>query len=73
MNSIYIIIVGDGWNWVMYENVLPFGSGWVTYSLFFVVMNVFGNNVMLSLFTAILLENFEAKDTDEMDEKLTRT
>lgn len=65
MNTIYIIIVGDGWNWVMFENILPFGAGWVIYSVFFVVMSVFGNKVMLSLFTAILLENFEAKVNEE--------
>lgn len=55
MNTIYVIIMSDGWNWVMYQNVLPFGSKWVPYCLFFVVMQVLGNKVMLSLFTAILL------------------
>lgn len=26
MNTVYISIIGDGWNWVMYDHVLPFGS-----------------------------------------------
>lgn len=55
MTSIYVIIMSDGWNWVMYDNILPNGSGWPMFSLFFVFMQVFGNKVMLSLFTAILL------------------
>lgn len=65
MNTIYVIIVGDGWNYVMYENVLPSGNNWKIYSVFFVAMQVLGNQVMLSLFTAILLSNFEGGDDDE--------
>lgn len=55
MNTIYVIIMGDGWNYVMYENVLPRGDKWVPYCLFFVMMQILGNKIMLSLFTAILL------------------
>lgn len=69
MNSIYVIIMGDGWNWVMYENVLPFGTGWRNYAIFFVFISVFGNKVMLSLFCAILLENFEAKNDESENEE----
>lgn len=55
MTTIYVIIMSDGWNIIMYQNVLPNGIKWVPYSLFFVFMQIFGNKVMLSLFTAILL------------------
>lgn len=43
MNTIYIIIIGDGWNWVMYENILPQSANRVLYSAFFVVLVIFGN------------------------------
>ena len=65
MNTIYVIIMSDGWNIVMYENVLPFGDKWAPYSLFFVLMQVLGTKVMLSLFTAILLQNFEGSTEEE--------
>jgi voltage-dependent calcium channel L type alpha-1F len=65
MNTIYVIIMGDGWNIVMYENVLPFGGKWAPYSIFFVLMQALGNKVMLSLFTAILLQNFEGSTEEE--------
>lgn len=70
MNTIYVIIMSDGWNWVMYQNVLPFGPKWVPYCLFFVCMQVLGNKVMLSLFTAILLQNFEGGDEEEEIQKI---
>jgi Ion transport protein len=72
MTTIYVIIMSDGWNIVMYENILPNGLGMWSFSLFFVFMQIFGNKIMLSLFTAILLENFdeddEAKDDEEEEE-----
>ena len=38
MTTIYVIIMSDGWNWVMYQNILPNGDGWPLFSLFFVFM-----------------------------------
>lgn len=59
----------DGWNIVMYQNILPnYNNKWGLYSLFFVVTFVLGNKVMLSLFTAILLSNFEGGDDSEDEE-----
>jgi voltage-dependent calcium channel L type alpha-1D len=55
MTSIYVIIMSDGWNIIMYENVLPFGMKSMPYTLFFVFVQIMGSKVMLSLFTAILL------------------
>lgn len=37
--------------------------------MFFVIIVVFGNKIMLSLFTAILLENFEAGNDDDEEEQ----
>jgi hypothetical protein len=55
MNTIFVIIMGDGWNVVMYENTIGTGSNWAPYAIFFVILFTLGNKIMLSLFTAILL------------------
>lgn len=45
MNTIFVICMADGWNWVMYENVLPFGDKWWMYSIFFCIMFILGNKI----------------------------
>ena len=66
MNTIFVIIMGDGWNVVMYENTIGTGATWAPYAIFFVILFTLGNKIMLSLFTAILLSNFD--DDGEGDE-----
>ena len=77
MNTIFVIMQADGWNIVMYQNILPnYNNNWPLYSLFFCVTFVLGNKVMLSLFTAILLSNFEGGDDSEDeagDKKMNRS
>jgi len=69
MNTIFVIMQADGWNIVMYQNILPnYNNNWGLYSLLFGVTFVLGNKVMLSLFTAILLSNFEGGDDSEDEE-----
>ena len=69
MNTIFVICMADGWNWVMYENVLPFGEKWWIYSIFFCLLFILGNKIQLSLFTAILLQNFEEEEEEEEKEE----
>lgn len=55
------MIIGEDWNSVMYSHERALG---VISKVYFIVLLVFGNFILLSLFTAILLKNFES-DTEE--------
>jgi len=60
LTTIFIVIIGEDWNQVMYIYVRVLGTDnemWV--SLYFVSLMIIGNVMLLSLFTAILLQNFE--------------
>ena len=69
LSTVFIIILGEDWNWTMYQWVRAYGYGSsVSYHIaiyFFVVLMIFGNIVLFSLFTAILLQNFEGGNEDE--------
>ena len=65
--TIFTILIGDGWNEIMYDHMR--NMGWVT-MIFFISLYIFGNLILLNLFLAILLKNFETeKDLDEDLEK----
>ena len=57
----------------MYEWVRAYGNGSTTSEniaiFYFVLLMIFGNIVLFSLFTAILLRNFEGDDDEEEDEE----
>lgn len=55
--TITIIMIGDGWNSIMYYGMLSEGT---IYCLYFVILYTLGNVIMLNLFLAILLGNFDA-------------
>lgn len=55
--TIVIIMIGDGWNIVMYYGMLSEGKG---FAIFFVTLYTFGNIIMINLFLAILLGNFNS-------------
>lgn len=64
--SIFIIFIGEDWNSVMYDHVRATNDVSI---LFFCFIFIFGNLVLLNLFLAILLKNFETKEDDkEKDE-----
>lgn len=52
----FACFIGDNWTYVMYDAMRSSGS---VYALYFVVVIAFGNIVMLNLFLAILLGNFD--------------
>ena len=54
--SIFEILVGENWNAFMYDGI--WSVGWLSV-IYFVSLVVFGNIVMLNLFLAILLGNFD--------------
>lgn len=53
--TIFIILIGDNWNVIMYDTVRCVGY---YASLYFIGLILMGNIVMLNLFLAILLGNF---------------
>ena len=55
--TIVIIMIGDGWNIIMYYGMLSEGKG---FAIFFVTLYTFGNIIMINLFLAILLGNFNS-------------
>lgn len=62
--TIFIVLIGDGWNSIMYQYWTSVGS---YTAFFFILLQVFGKYVLLNLFLAILLENFE--DIEDHDSK----
>jgi hypothetical protein len=55
--TVTIIMIGDGWHIIMYYGMLSEGT---IFSLYFVSLYIFGNIIMLNLFLAILLGNFDS-------------
>lgn len=53
--TIFQILVGDDWNKVMYDSFRA--TGWVSV-FYFISLVLFGNIIMLNLFLALLLGNF---------------
>lgn len=63
--TVFIVLIGEDWNSSMYDHVRA--GGWGGY-VFFITLFIFGNLILLNLFLAILLKNFEeppGKDEDE--------
>jgi hypothetical protein len=54
--TIFIVFIGEDWNASMYDHVRSRGMSAV---LFFISLFILGNLVLLNLFLAILLKNFE--------------
>jgi len=59
LTTVFIVIIGEDWNWTMYQWVRAYGSdSALSYHIaifYFVLLMIFGNIVMFSLFTAVLL------------------
>ena len=78
LTTVFILIIGEDWNWTMYTWVRAYGSASLASEIiaiaFFIILMIIGNIVLFSVFTAILLENFEGgdeeggEDSDEEDE-----
>ena len=81
--TVFIIIIGEDWPNVMYNYVRVYdmgpdnsgAAGWAI-SLFFIFVYSVGNFLLLSLFVAILLQNFneekvEEKQDEFQEEKIT--
>lgn len=62
MTTIFIVLIGEDWNNVMYNHVRVMGE---FYIMFFVTLFIFGNFILLNLFLAILLSNFEEVEEEK--------
>jgi len=60
--TIFVILVGDDWQFVYYHSSRTVGPASLVY---FLALAIMGNFILLNLFLAILLGNFEKGQTDE--------
>ncbi len=68
VTTVFQVLTGENWNTVMYDGIRV--GGW-TGALYFIVLVVLGNFIVLNLFLAILLGNFQGaglEDNDDEDE-----
>ena len=56
MVTVFGILIGENWNSTMYDYLR---AGSKTVYVFFISLFIFGNLILLNLFLAILLKNFE--------------
>jgi len=54
--TVFEVMIGENWNAVMYDHMRSVGSASCVY---FIALVIFGNIIMLNLFLAILLGNFD--------------
>lgn len=54
--TVFEVIIGENWNSVMYDHIRAVG---MHASLYFIILVITGNIIMLNLFLAILLGNFD--------------
>lgn len=75
MLSVFIVIVGEDWNVYMYLYVRALGHGSETWRniaiLYFILLFLIGNTILLALFTALLLKNQEEDENkDALEENM---
>lgn len=65
LTTIFIVFIGEDWNSVMYDHYRATGAFTIAY---FIFLFIFGNLILLNLFLAILLKNFEEPPGQEDEE-----
>ena len=60
--AIFLFIIGDNWNNYMYANMIAMGNGCC---FFFIMVQIFGKYILLNLFLAIVLDDFDDFDTSD--------
>lgn len=68
---VFCAILGEDWNNSMYSFITPGIANMYLIIGFFLLLLILGNIMLLSLFTAILLQNFETSE-EEKEEKANR-
>ena len=67
--TVFQVMSGEDWNMVMYEGIgaAKTGGGMFGSFLYFVLLNVVGNYVILNLFLAVLLQGFADQDEEDRE------
>ena len=65
ITTIFITLTGDSWNLIMYRHIR---QNYAVGLLYFVSLVIFGRFLMLNLFLAILLKNFDVTADNEEEE-----
>ena len=65
--SVFIVLANDGWTVIFFSHYRACGS--LSSTLFFLTLLILGQFVILNLFLAILLQNFDETSIDEEYEK----
>ena len=65
--TVFQVLTGENWNEVVYNGI--FATDWIMATIYFVLLNIVGNYMILNLFLAILLDEFENGDDDEEEEE----
>lgn len=68
----YQILTGEDWNAVMYDGIQAFGgvtSVGLVMSLYFIILFICGNYILLNVFLAIAVDNLSDESGDEEEEK----
>ncbi|XP_069690119.1 voltage-dependent calcium channel type A subunit alpha-1 isoform X27 [Periplaneta americana] len=55
--TVFQILTGEDWNEVMYYGIRSQGGGGMIYSLYFIILVLFGNYTLLNVFLAIAVDN----------------
>ena len=66
------ILTGEDWNAVMYDGIQAFGgvtSVGLVMSLYFIILFICGNYILLNVFLAIAVDNLSDESGDEEEEK----
>lgn len=69
--SIFIVIMGEDWNFVMYTWIRSVsGHSMLEFAalIYFMHLIVVGNFILMSLFTALLLRNFEEDISKDIED-----
>ena len=64
--TVFQVLTGENWNDVVYNCM--HGVGWAIPTIYFSLLNIVGTYLILNLFLAILLANFEEDDEEESPE-----
>jgi hypothetical protein len=54
--SVFIVVQGEDWQYIMYDAIRT--TGW-TSSLFFIILVLFGQIILMNLVTAVLIDSFD--------------
>ncbi|OMJ67418.1 hypothetical protein SteCoe_35428 [Stentor coeruleus] len=68
--TVFTVLTGENWNEIMANSVGPTN---IVYSFYFVSFMVIGSCILLNLFLAILIEQFESDEPESDEEDLDET